>query len=217
MRGRPNAKCPRCGSLERHRALWIYLTDHSTLLAVPPEILHMAPEPSIERALRALPGVRYTAADLDPERRGIIRADITALPFADASFDLILCNHVLEHVPADRAAMSELFRVLRPGGTAIIQNPVDARRAVTYEDPNVVTPEDRLREFGQRDHVRVYGRDFRERLTATGFTLTVESPETWDDRRSMRSAVIERGSLYRGTDIHVCAKPPDAPVAPDRP
>lgn len=206
MRGRPNAKCPGCGSLERHRALWLYLRDRTTLLSGSADVLHMAPEPAIERALRAMRNVRYTAADLEPAHRGILRADITALPFADSCFDLILCNHVLEHVPDDRAAMSELHRVLRPQGTAIIQNPVDDTRAATYEDPAVVTPADRRREFGQRDHVRVYGRDFRDRLVAAGFDIDVQTPQDWSDPEAARSAVIEHGSRYRGTDIHVATK-----------
>ena len=100
-----------------------------------------------------------------------VRLDITALPFADGSLDAVVCNHVLEHVPDDRAAMREFRRVLSPRGWAILQSPLDPRRAVTFEDFSVQDPGERERVFGQFDHVRIYGRDYIDRLTTAGFRV----------------------------------------------
>jgi SAM-dependent methyltransferase len=205
---RPNAECPRCGSLERHRTLWLYLRDRTDLLVEPAAVLHFAPEPALEHRLRSSGNVRYTAADLHPAHSGIERVDIMAIPFADASFDLVLCNHVLEHVPDDRAAMRELHRVLRPGGRALLQHPIEEHRAETYEDATIVSPAQRRIAFGQADHVRVYGRDFRDRLTAPGFEVTVERfADSLAAGEIERYGLKEEGSLTRGSDIHVALKP----------
>jgi SAM-dependent methyltransferase len=205
--GRKNARCPACSSLERHRTLWLYLQRRTDVLSRAARILHMAPEPAIERQLRRLPSASYTAADLHPARPEIVRADITGLPFDDGSFDLVLCNHVLEHIPDDGAAMRELHRVLTDDGIAIMQHPIDENRATTYEDPSIVTPQARKRAFGQEDHARIYGRDFRERLSAAGFQVTVERyADELDAGEVQRYALAEHGGLYRGSDIHLAAK-----------
>lgn len=169
---RPDARCPDCGSLERHRLVWLYLQRQLSFLDGAPRLmLHLAPELALERPLRRVPGLRRITADLS--RTDVMtRLDVTRLPFHDDSFDAIYCSHVLEHVPDDAAAMAELRRVLRPGGWAILQVPV--LRDTTDEDPAVVLPEERLRRFGQRDHVRVYGRDYAGRLERSGFLVRVD-------------------------------------------
>ena len=130
----PDAICPGCGSHERHRALWLYLGERTPLGDEPMSLLHFAPEYALRGRMEALPALRYVTADLDPE--GVdVQLDITAMPFEDGAFDAILCSHVLEHVPDDRAAMSELHRVLRPGGWALVLVPLDLSRETTYEDP----------------------------------------------------------------------------------
>jgi SAM-dependent methyltransferase len=167
--------CPRCGSLPRQRLLWRYLREAGFSDRAGLDILHIAPEPGLESRLRAFPGAHYTSVDLhDP--RATVMADLTDLPFAADAFDLVLCSHVLEHVPDDRKAMGELARVLRPGGLAIIQSPVNYEMAATHEDPTLTDEEERLRRFSQRDHVRVYGPDLRERLVEAGFDVTVYDP-----------------------------------------
>ena len=167
---RPHALCPRCGTLERHRLLWRYLAERTRLLSSPLRLLHVAPEPALERALRRVPGLEYISADF--ETPGVdLRLDLTALPFADASIDAILCSHVLEHVPDDRAAMREMRRVLAPDGWAILVVPVDESRETTYEDPSITDPAARERAFGQSDHVRWYGRDYADRLREAGFAV----------------------------------------------
>lgn len=169
VRPRPGAKCPGCGSLERHRLLWLFLSSRTTLLHGDRWLLHVAPEPVLARLLKRAKGPRYVSADLS--RSADIRLDITALPFADASIGAVVCNHVLEHVPDDLAAMREFRRVLRPDGWAILQSPLDPGRETTYEDWSVTDPADRERVFGQFDHVRVYGRDYFDRLDAAGFDI----------------------------------------------
>ena len=154
--------CPRCGSRDRHRALWLYLRDRMRIAAGPRlRLLHFAPENALERRIRPL--TDYVTADLEPGA-AMHEADITRLPFEDDSFDAVLCIHVLEHVDDDRAAVAELRRVLRPGGWAIVMVPVDLGRAATHEDPSITDPAARRREFWQEDHVRLYGRDLADRL-----------------------------------------------------
>ncbi len=168
---RPDARCPRCGSLERHRLIWLYLQQKTDLFIMPYKVLDVAPEEILQKKLRALPNLDYLSIDLESPL-AMRKMDITRLDLPDASFDVIFCNHVFEHIPDDRAAMHELRRVLKPGGWAILQTPVDQSRATTDEDPNITDPGERLRRFGQTDHVRIYGRDFFERLKAAGWTVT---------------------------------------------
>ena len=148
----------------------MFLGDCSNLLDGALTILHLAPEYGIGAKLRRLPRCHYVTADLDPSRASI-GLDAQAMPFHDASFDCVLCSHVLEHIPDDRRAMKEMLRILRPGGWAVLQVPLDCRRAETLEDKSVATPEARECVFGQHDHVRVYGRDYARRLADAGFAV----------------------------------------------
>jgi hypothetical protein len=174
LAGRRNARCPTCGSLERHRFLWLYLTQWTRLLRQPARILHTAPEPCLERRLRALPNLRYRSLDLhDPAAD--LRADLAALPLDDASVDLVLSSHVLEHLPDDRPALGELARVLRRGGHAVIMVPFDPDLPATRESGGAGTPSERLARFGHPYHYRVYGGDLPARLVAEGFAVTAVS------------------------------------------
>ena len=165
------SECPRCGSYARHRLVWLYLTRRTDLSSGPLRLLHVAPsDPMYAERLRALPQIDYVSIDLEPGEAQLTM-DVTALSFPDEHFDAIICSHVLEHVPDDRAAMRELRRVLRPGGWAVMQTPVDERRSQTYEDPSVQTPAARAAAFNQPDHVRVYGHDYAGRLREAGFTV----------------------------------------------
>ncbi len=171
---RPNAKCPFCESLERHRSLWLFVSDRTNLLSGGLTVLHLAPERCLRTKLSRLSGIHYVAADLDPTLAGI-RLDVQLIPFKNDSFDCILCSHVLEHVPDDQKAMREIFRVLKLGGWAILQVPLDGSRDETFEDPNITSPEERERVFGQRDHVRIYGKDYNQRLANAGFVIQFDS------------------------------------------
>ena len=168
---RQNARCPRCGSLERHRLVWLYLTQHTDLFdGRPKRVLHVAPEQCFAGRLKARLGEGYLTADLlDPHV--MERIDITRIRFSDETFDVIYCSHVLEHVPDDRRAMREFRRVLKRTGWAILLVPITTDR--TFEDPTVVRPADRLRVFGQEDHVRRYGPDYVDRLREAGFEVNI--------------------------------------------
>jgi len=168
---RENARCPVCGSLERHRMIWLYL-NHETDLFVSRQkkMLHIAPESFFTDKLSKCSYIEYLSADLiNPA--AMVKMDITDIKYPDNSFDVIYCSHVLEHVPDDQTAMKELARVLSPKGWAILQVPIDTDQ--TFEDPTITDPQERERLFGQSDHVRVYGLDYKDRLEAAGFQVKV--------------------------------------------
>ncbi len=167
---RPNAKCPRCNALERHRALWLYLSTKTDLFTARRRVLHVAPEPALQSALSAAPNIEYVTADMQSPYV-MVKLDVENIPYPDGAFDVVLCNHVLEHVADDRRAMREIRRVLSPGGWAVLLAPMDDAREVTFEDPTVVDPKERERVFGQKDHVRIYGRDYIDRLREAGFAV----------------------------------------------
>src|SRR6478735_220079 len=147
-------RCPVCAARRRHRLAWWFLVDHQRLFdGSSLRVLHWAPELGWSDRLRRLPGVRYLSGDVDPGK-AMRELDLTSIDLPDESIDLTLCSHVLEHVPDDRTAMSELLRVLRPGGHALVMVPLT--RAPTDEDPSITDPEERRRRFGQTDHVRRY-------------------------------------------------------------
>jgi SAM-dependent methyltransferase len=160
---RPNAVCPVCGSLERHRAVWMFLRTRTALLdpARRTRLLHIAPEWFFVEKLRKAPSVDYVTGDLFNPAADV-KVDLMQIPFPDASFDAVLCSHVLEHVPDDRKALAELHRILRPGGWACLLVPM--HDAPTDEDPTCADPAERTRRFGQHDHLRIYGDDFADRV-----------------------------------------------------
>lgn len=192
--------CPRCGAQERHRALWLYMRERTDLFGRPLSILHWAPEYALQRSLAALPRAFYVSADLEGDE-AMQHMDMTDVPFKDDAFDLIVCVHVLEHVPDDRAAMREMVRVLRPGGVAMILVPIVLEQP-TLEDPSIRTPEERRRRYWQEDHVRLYGGDFPDRLREEGFEVTVDP---WV--RTLDQATLDRYGLFPLEDVYVCAKP----------
>jgi SAM-dependent methyltransferase len=165
-----------CYSLERHRLLanLIAKLQAADNLVIGGRLLHVAPESALSELLSR--NTDYLSIDLDG-RHAMMAMDITALEFPDASFDIVICNHVLEHIPDDRQAMAELYRVLKPGGWGCIQVPM--RGDDTQEDPSVTDPEERTRLYGQADHVRQYGRDFLGWLGDAGFEVTEYRKEDW--------------------------------------
>lgn len=190
---RKNALCPGCGSLERHRFLWTYLTRMPDLLRGRRTVLHIAPEGAIRRRLGALPGIRYLAADLyRPDVPH--RMDVIDLPLRDRSVDLVICSHVLEHVGDDRTALREFARVLRPRGATIIMVPLDLSRD-TVEDDTATTAARRHAAFGHPYHVRICGRDYGDRIAAAGFSVhRVDSATLSPHRR--RYHRINKTSLF---------------------
>jgi SAM-dependent methyltransferase len=201
-----NAVCPWCGSQVRHRALWLYVERRTDLLAAGAaggrdrtRLLHLAPEHVLAERLRAVPGIDYLSADLD--QPAMEHWDLTDVPHPDDSFDAIICSHVLEHVPDDRAAMRELRRILRPDGWAIVQVPIDYERAETLEDPAIQTPTERERAYWQADHMRLYANDFPDRLRSEGLEVTVDSY-----LRTLSEEEVDRFGLISLEDIYVCGK-----------
>lgn len=168
---RDDAQCLHCGSLERDRLAWLFIRTRTALFSPAPKtMLHVSPESCLGERFRAHLGDGYLSADLCDDR-AMVRMDITDIDHPDESFDAVYCSHVLEHVPDDRLAMGELYRVLRAGGWAILLVPVTADQ--TFEDPQITDPQDRLAAFGQEDHVRRYGPDVVDRFREAGFTVQV--------------------------------------------
>ena len=166
---RENALCPGTLSLERHRLLWLYLERETSFLTDSIKVLHVAPEQVFYQKFRSFLHWDYTTTDLYSPLAEV-KADLRKLPFEDHAYDLILCNHVLEHIPDHLQALSELYRVLKKGGTLIAQVPLDLNREKTFEDPTITDPQERSRIFGQYDHVRIYGKDYSDFLNQTGFS-----------------------------------------------
>ena len=165
---RKNALSPSTLSLERHRLLWLYLKNETSIFTESLKLLHIAPEQAYYKRLKQQSNIEYTSLDLNSPIADI-NADIKNMPFEDQSFDIIICNHVLEHIENDMLALKEIYRVLKKGGFAILQIPLNKSLDTTYEDNFIKDPEERKKHFGQYDHVRVYGMDFFEKLNKVGF------------------------------------------------
>ena len=169
-----NFSCPRCGAHDRERHLLMYF-DHAGMWKriAGANVLHFAPERVLAARISNARPARYVKADLMPAAEGITREDISKLSFGDRTFGVVIANHVLEHVADDRAAMKEIFRVLEPGGVAVLQTPYSDKLSSTFEDESIRDEEGRLQAFGQEDHVRLYGRDLFSRLQGAGFVSKV--------------------------------------------
>ena len=221
---RNNVLSPSTLSLERHRLLWLYLQNEtdffqSALDSDSPvtknkritlrkdaetnsalKVLHFAPEQEFYKRFKRQTNIDYTTTDLLSPLADV-KADICNLPFADNTYDVIFCNHVLEHIPDDTKAMQELFRVLKHGGMGIFQIPQDLSRATTFSDDNIVDQKERAKIFGQYDHVRVYGRDYFDKLRSIGFKV-----EEVDYTNTIAPQLVEKYCLAKGEIIPVCFK-----------
>ena len=197
---RNNVLSPSTLSLERHRLLWLYLQNETDFFSAEKKVLHFAPEQAFYKRFRQLKHLDYTTTDLLSPLADV-KADICNLPFEDNSFDVILCNHVLEHIPNDTKAMQELYRVMKPGGYGIFQIPQDLNREVTFEDNSITDKKERAKIFGQYDHVRIYGRDYFDKLRTIGFRV-----EEIDYTAKLSAKAIEKYCLAKGEIIPVCYK-----------
>lgn len=197
---RDNVLSPSTLSLERHRLLWLYLKNETDFFTKTLKVLHFAPEQAFYERFKKLSNLDYTTTDLNSPLADV-KADICDLPFADKTYDFILCNHVLEHIPDDTKAMQEIYRVLKPGGTAILQIPQDLNRQETFQDDSITSREERARIFGQYDHVRIYGRDFFQKLRSIGFTV-----EEVNYGAKLEISERDRYRLAEGEIIPVCTR-----------
>lgn len=197
---RENVLAPGTLSLERHRLFWLYLTNETSFFTENLRVLHFAPEQAFLKRFRKLQNITYTTTDLNSPIADV-KADICKLPFEDNSYDFIICNHVLEHIPDDTKAMQELYRVLAPNGTAILQVPYNRNRTTTFEDNSITDPKERAAIFGQYDHVRVYGMDYFEKLKAIGFSV-----EAVTYTAQLSKEDIEKYRLPEGELLPVCRK-----------
>ena len=199
---RENALSPSTLSLERHRLMWLFLKDETKFFKAKEKlkVLHIAPEQCFLDIFRNQDNLEYITSDLESPIADV-KADICDLPFKDNEFDVVFCNHVLEHIPDDTKAMQELFRVLKNGGFGIFQIPQDLSRAITFEDDSITDKKQRAEIFGQYDHVRVYGRDYFNKLREIGFRV-----DEVDYTKKIAPEKLERFCLMKGEILPVCYK-----------
>lgn len=198
---RLNAVCPRCNSVDRERLIQMYLDQEKSYIYKDPiKVLHIAPEQNLKNRFKSYSNIEYISADLNPLAADI-QMDITDIKQPDGSYDVIICNHVIEHIPNDIQAMKELYRVLKPKGFAILQVPISYQLENTIEDESMQTESDRLVAFGQKDHVRIYGRDYSSRLRTAGFNVE-EFPFVLNSKKTD----ISKYSLLEDEKVFVCSK-----------
>ena len=199
---RKNALSPSTLSLERHRLMWLFLKNETSFFTSNKKLktLHIAPEQCFLKIFKNQKNLDYITSDLESPIADV-KADICNLPFQDNSFDVIFCNHVLEHIPNDTKAMQELFRVLKKGGFGIFQIPQDISREKTFEDASITDKIERTKIFGQYDHVRVYGRDYFNKLRSVGFAV-----DEIDYTKKMAAKELERFCLMKNEILPVCYK-----------
>lgn len=197
---RNNVLSPSTLSLERHRLLWLYLKNETDFFTAKHKVLHFAPEQAFYKRFKNMKNLDYVTTDLNSPLADV-KADICNLPFKDNEFDVILCNHVLEHIPDDVKAMQELYRILKPSGFGIFQIPQDLNREFTFEDNSITDKKERAKIFGQYDHVRVYGLDYFDKLSKIGFKV-----EKVDYTSTLSEEDITKFCLAKGEIIPIVYK-----------
>lgn len=197
---RNNVLSPSTLSLERHRLLWLYLKNETNFFSAEKKMLHFAPEQAFYKRFKKMKNLEYVTTDLNSPLADV-KADICNLPFKDNEFDMILCNHVLEHIPDDTKAMQELYRVLKVGGMGVFQIPQDVNRDKTFEDHSITDKKERAKIFGQYDHVRIYGLDYFDKLRSIGFQV-----DEVDYTSKLSEENITRYCLAKGEIIPVVSK-----------
>ncbi|MDX5346046.1 MAG: methyltransferase domain-containing protein, partial [Hymenobacteraceae bacterium] len=197
---RDNALCPSCHTMERHRQLWLYLERQTNIFTKPMSLLHFAPEPILQKRLKKVPMLEYISADLYSPL-AMEQVDIMAMPYPDQRFDVILCSHVLAHVPDDRLGMEEMRRVLKTGGYAIIQSRINELQDKTIEAPEGATEAERYKLLGQADRFRNYGLDHTERLESAGFKV-----KTVDIRQYLKPEEVKLYGIDTNELLYICQK-----------
>lgn len=213
---RKESQCPECGARERHRLLWYYIEEETNMTEGDHNVLYIAPNDMLMSKIREY-GNNVVSTDLMMSNVDT-KADITCLPFKDDKFDVIICSHVLEHVTNDRSAISEIKRVMSLSGYALIMVPKDKNLDQTYEDNSVTSPQERRSKFGAENHVRLYGKDFDQRLIDGGFkvntetyankldnsTINVHGLKMYKTNDKNTSWLIPQSEEMKYEDIHYC-------------
>jgi predicted SAM-dependent methyltransferase len=198
---RDGVLCPYDLTLERHRLMWLYLTKKSDFFTSPKKVMHIAPEQCFHKKFQKQENLDYTTGDLMSPIADL-HFDLHKIPLEDNQYDVVFCNHVMEHVEDDRQCMSELFRIMKPGGWGIMQVPQDLNAATTYEDSSITDPKEREKHFWQYDHVRLYGMDYPDRLKSVGFEI-----EVYDYRIEFPEEQSDRYRLHKDEMLYVVRKP----------
>jgi len=200
INSRQNALCPSCLSLERHRLIWVYLKEKTNFFSTRLNILHIAPEPCFMDRFEKQHGKNYITADIESPLAKV-KMDIHQIPFEENHFDVVLCNHVLEHVADDIKAMSEIKRVLKPNGWAILQVPFFSPVPdITFEDNSITDKREREKMFGQDDHIRKFGKDYLQRIERAGLRAVAEPfANTLSDDMISKYGLMKDELIYKGT------------------
>ncbi len=200
---REKAQCPVCYSLDRDRLQYLYLQQKTNLFSDSNLLLHIAPEYSLEQVFANSPLIHYLSADIEPDR-AMIKMDITKIQYPEESFDVVICNHVFDHIQHDTLAMSELYRVLVPGGWAVLQVPISLTLDQTYEDMRLTSIWEREVSFGEDDHVRIYAMDYVGRLENVGFEVELFD---WTKDRTNFGGPTNKYNLIEKEKLFIARKP----------
>ena len=200
LKPRENAIAPDSLSLERHRLMWLFLKNKTNFFTDNLKFLHIAPEYCFIKIFKGMKNLDYLTADLISPWADV-KMDVHDIPFEENTFDVVICNHVLEHVDDADKVMKEFYRVMKPGGWGIFQVPIDYNNAVTIEDRSVTDPRERERLYWQSDHLRLFGRDYGDKLTAAGFKVTESNFINEIDPK-----LVERYALDKNEIVYNCQK-----------
>ncbi|MCT4580903.1 MAG: class I SAM-dependent methyltransferase [Flavobacteriales bacterium] len=197
---RDNVLCPYDLTLERHRLMWVYLKTKSNFFTDNLKVMHIAPEQCFYKTFRNQKNIDYTTGDLESPLADL-HFDLHNIPLEDNQYDVIFCNHVMEHVDNDVQCMKELLRIMKPGGWGIFQVPIDTSRDTTYEDPSITDPKEREKHFGQYDHVRLYGSNYPNVLRSAGFEV-----EEYDFTKELDEETYQRYRFQKGEMLYIVRK-----------